>query len=301
MSQYQRALVLGLAVFCASSGFAMLSQTALAKECPGNPDALGVSRTVEIDTTGGPAFGLSQYKAHDFLAKGEVVLTFDDGPWPKNTAAVLDALAKHCTKATFFIIGQHAVWHPEILKQVAAGGHTIGSHTWSHANLARGKFKKGDAAKTEIEKGLSGVKVALGGKPSPFFRFPFLQDPKELLSYLGTRNMAIFSMDVDSFDFKIRRPKTLINSVMKKLKNKGKGILLMHDFQKVTATALPELLKQLKAGGFKIVHMVAKDKANSLAAYDKLATEELDPTMKSARPTKSVVRTITGDEVTKEE
>ena len=64
------------------------------------------------------------------------MLTFDDGPWPSNTRAVLDALAQHCTKATFFPIGKHALWHPEILKEVAAAGHTIGGHTWSHANLS---------------------------------------------------------------------------------------------------------------------------------------------------------------------
>src|SRR5262249_22935255 len=66
-----------------------------------NPNALGVARVVEIDTTGGPGFGFEHFKAHDFLREGEVVLTFDDGPWPKNTPAVLAALQAHCTKAIF--------------------------------------------------------------------------------------------------------------------------------------------------------------------------------------------------------
>ena len=105
--------------------------------CPGNPNALGISRVVEIDTTGGPGFGFEHFKDHDFLRANEVVLTFDDGPWPKNTPAVLEALAAHCLKATFFPIGEHAMWHPEILKQVAAAGHTIGTHTWSHADLTK--------------------------------------------------------------------------------------------------------------------------------------------------------------------
>ncbi|TMJ87533.1 MAG: polysaccharide deacetylase family protein, partial [Alphaproteobacteria bacterium] len=95
-----------------------------------NPNALGVSRVVEIDTTGGPGFGFEHFKAHDFLREGEVVLTFDDGPWPKNTPAVLAALAAHCTKAIFFPIGLHATYEPSILKQVAAAGHAVGSHTW---------------------------------------------------------------------------------------------------------------------------------------------------------------------------
>ena len=97
-----------------------------------NPDALGISRTVEIDTTGGPGFGADQFKAHDFLEPGEVVLTFDDGPWPGNTPAVLAALAAQCLKATFFPVGQHVSWHPDILRQVVARDHTIGSHSWSH-------------------------------------------------------------------------------------------------------------------------------------------------------------------------
>ena len=76
-----------------------------------NPNALGVARTVEVDTTGGPGFGFEQYKAYDFLLLNEVVLTFDDGPWPGNTGEVLEALAQHCVKATFFPIGKHALWH----------------------------------------------------------------------------------------------------------------------------------------------------------------------------------------------
>src|SRR3984893_5331088 len=164
--------------------------------CPANPNALGVARTVEVDTTGGPGFGFEQYKAHDFLVQKEVVLTFDDGPWPNTTRAVLDALAQHCVKATFFPIGKHALWHPEILKEVAAAGHSIGGHTWSHANLGKAK---GEKAIEEIEKGFSAVKLALGAPSSPFFRFPFLQDPKDLVAYLGSRNVAIFSHDLDSF------------------------------------------------------------------------------------------------------
>src|SRR4029079_2579064 len=118
-------------------------------DCPGNPNALGVARVVEIDTTGGPGFGFEHVKAHNFLRHNEVVLTFDDGPWPGNTPAVLGALAEHCVRATFFPVGKHAMWHPEILRDVAASGHTIGSHTWSHTVLAK---KSAAEAKDEIEK-----------------------------------------------------------------------------------------------------------------------------------------------------
>ncbi|MGE0627438.1 MAG: polysaccharide deacetylase family protein [Hyphomicrobiaceae bacterium] len=259
--------------------------------CPGNPNALGVSRTVEIDTTGGPGFGLEQYKAHDFLQPGEIVLTFDDGPWP-TTPQVLKALAHHCTKAIFFPIGKHATYHPEILKQVAAAGHTIGSHTWSHRNLGNRRVTL-EIAKEEIEKGFSAVKIALEGTaPAPFFRFPALQDPPEYLKYLGSRNIAVFSMDLDSFDFKIRSNKGVIKSVMSKLEKKGKGIVLMHDFQKHTAAALAELLDQMKAKGYKVVHMQAKSSVTTLAEYDAKAKAEFKAPPTDTRPTSMVVKTI---------
>ena len=89
------------------------AQAAPAPKCD-NPDAIGMSRTVEIDTTGAPGFGFEHFKNHDFLKNGEVVLTFDDGPWPGNTEKVLKTLADNCVKATFFPIGKHATWSPQI-------------------------------------------------------------------------------------------------------------------------------------------------------------------------------------------
>jgi peptidoglycan/xylan/chitin deacetylase (PgdA/CDA1 family) len=278
-----------IAVTCALALAGLLVAQEARADCPGNPNALGVSRTVEIDTTGGPGFGFEQYKVYDFLLMKEVVLTFDDGPWPNNTRAVLDALAHECTKATFFPIGKHALWHPEILKEVAQAGHTIGSHTWSHANL---KKVKDDKAKEEIEKGVSAIKLALGAPPAPFFRFPFLQDPPELVSYLGTRNIGIFSHDVDSFDFKIRKPEDVVKSVMTKIEKKGKGIILMHDFQLGTSKALPQLLAELKAKGYKVVHLKAKQPVVTLAEWDEAVKKEIKGPIATDRPTSSVVRTI---------
>ncbi|ABD08206.1 Polysaccharide deacetylase [Rhodopseudomonas palustris HaA2] len=253
-----------------------------------NPNALGISRTVEIDTTGGPGLGMSQYRDYDFLQPGEVALTFDDGPWPVNTPAVLAALAAECVKAVFFPIGKHASWHPAILKQVIAAGHTVGSHTWSHVNLAGKPFAE---AKTEIEKGISGVALAAGQPISPFFRFPQLRQTADLKAYLGERNVAAFSIDVDSEDFRIHKPDQLIAGTMAKLKKTGKGILLMHDFQKSTAEALPELLSQLKAGGYRIVFITAKDKIATLPEYD-AQVAPAQPTASNARPIASVIRTV---------
>ena len=257
-----------------------------------NANALGVARTVEIDTTGGPGFGFEHFKELDFLRDHEVVLTFDDGPWPNNTPAVLKALADECTTGIFFPIGKHSTYEPEILKKVYAAGHTIGAHTWSHANLNNKKLTE-QQKKDEIEKGFSAVKWALGGiSPSPFFRFPALQHPPEMVTYLGTRNIAIFSCDLDSFDFKASKPEKVIDTVMKKLTKLGKGIILMHDFQKHTAEALPTLLQQLKAGGYKVVAMRAKNPVSTLSEYDQELLKDVKLPTVSQRPVNSVVTTV---------
>jgi len=257
-----------------------------------NPNALGVARTVEIDTTGGPGFGFEHFKDLDFLRDHEVVLTFDDGPWTENTPSVLKTLAEECTTGIFFAIGKHATYYPEILKQVYAAGHTVGTHTWSHENLNNKKLND-DQRKEEIEKGISAVKWALGGTPpAPFFRFPALQHPPEMVTYLGQRNIAIFSCDLDSFDFKARNAKQVIDVTMRKLDKLGKGIILMHDFHKHTAEALPELLHQLKGKGFKVVAMRAKAPVQSLPQYDDLLLKEAKLPTVSQRPVSSVVTTV---------
>jgi peptidoglycan/xylan/chitin deacetylase (PgdA/CDA1 family) len=261
-----------------------------------NPNAMGVSRVVEIDTTGGPGFGSQHFKTFDFLRDHEVTLTFDDGPWPNNTPAVLKALADQCLRATFFPIGKHATYHPEILKQVIAAGHTVGNHTWSHQDLQAVLKKSGeDAAIEEIEKGASAVRLMAGAPTAPFFRFPDLRHPPEMLTYLGGRNIASFSTDIDSFDFKIRKPDELVRSLIGKLNKLGKGIILMHDFQKVTSIALPQILGELQKNGFKVVHMVPKDTLATLPQFDEAVLKENKlPTLSENKPTDSVVRTISG-------
>jgi peptidoglycan/xylan/chitin deacetylase (PgdA/CDA1 family) len=305
------ALAIAVAITVSAAGAAVWAQTAQAPstapaaaptpapapapapaKCD-NPNALGVERIVQIDTTGGPGFGFEHFKAYDFLRDKEVVLTFDDGPWPGNTPAVLKALADNCTKALFFPIGKHAGWHPEIMKQVAAAGHTVGSHTWSHKDLSKLSFEE---AKAEMEKGIAAVSIALGNKPvGPFFRFPALRHPPEMLKYVGERNLGVFSTDMDSFDFKMRKPEQVVSSVMKKLEKHGKGIILMHDFQRPTAEAVPELLKQLKAGGYKVVQVVGKTPTEPLPEYKEAVLKEMGGGLDTARPMSSVIQTIQGN------
>lgn len=259
-----------------------------------NPDALGLSKTLEIDTTGGPGFGLEQYKVHDFLQPKEVVLTFDDGPQVRTTKAILETLANHCTKATFFSIGKMALGMPEILRDVAAHGHTVGSHTWSHADLGKLSKKDPKLAIEEFEKGLSGVHRALGGNVAPFFRFPYLKDSKEMIEHLSQRNIAMWSMDADSFDFKFHKPDQIVKTVMTKLEAKGKGIILMHDIQPGTVAALPLLLKDLKDKGFKVVHVKAKAPATTLPEFDAMIEKDVKglPTAGNEKPTSSIVRAV---------
>jgi peptidoglycan/xylan/chitin deacetylase (PgdA/CDA1 family) len=259
-----------------------------------NPNALGLSRTVEIDTTGGPAFGTEHFKQYDFLREKEVVLTFDDGPWPDNTPMVLKALTDNCSKATFFEIGEHATWRPDLSKTLAEAGMTVGSHTWSHKDLAKNPYAKDiEQAKQEIEMGVSAVHMAVAGPIAPFFRFPDLQQPPDLIAYLGTRNIATFSTDIDSFDFKIRKPEEVIKSVLTKLAKNGKGIILMHDFQHATAESMPELFAQLHAAGYKLVHMVPKQPVTTLAKYDDMVrAQDKFSSSNNTRPESSVVKTI---------
>ena len=258
------------------------------------PGGMGLARIVEIDTTGGPGFGFEHFKQYDFLRDKEVVLTFDDGPWPGNTPAVLKALADECLKATFFEIGKHATWHPEITKQVIEAGMTVGTHTWSHKDLARNPYANDiEQAKTEIEMGISAVHMAAGGgKVAPFFRFPALQHPPQLLSYLAERNIGVFSTDINSRDFKLHKPEDVIKSVMSQLEKHGKGIILVHDFKHHTAEAIPELIRQLKAGGYKMVHMVPKGEVTTVPKYDEMLAHEDKLSSNNTRPESSVIRTI---------
>src|SRR6202166_2051108 len=288
----QTAATKGAAAPQAAPAPAPAAAAAPAKAPCANPNALGIARIVEIDTTGGPGLGFEHFKQLDFLRDHEVVLTFDDGPWLVNTLSVLKTLAEACTTGIFFWISKHATYYPEILKEVLAAGHTVGSHTWSHATLTNKKLTE-DQRKEEIEKGFSAVKWALGGvSPSPFFRFPALQHPPEIVTYLGSRKIAMFSCDLDSFDFKARNAQQVIAVSMKKLDKLGKGIILMHDFHKHTAEALPDLLQKLKASGYKVVKMIAKAPVETLPQYDDEVLKDAKLPTVSSRPVSSVVQTI---------
>lgn len=256
---------------------ALLSPAAQAADCA--RDGIGVSRIVEIDTAGGPLFGkLTRFaKEASFLGPKEVVLTFDDGPMPWITRSILDTLDAFCTKATFFEIGRMAIEYPQVVKEVLARGHSVGSHTWSHPLTLR--RLKPEAAKDEVERGFAAVSLAAGRPIAPFFRFPGLSDNAPLLSHLQSRGVATFTVDVVSNDSFIFDAGRLIKHALDQVERQQGGILLFHDIKSATAKALPIILGALKARGYKVVHMRAK------AGFEPLPelTAQLQPLLAKAQ------------------
>jgi peptidoglycan-N-acetylglucosamine deacetylase len=224
-------------------------------------DKLGVSRVVEVDTKGGPQFG-DQYPPQHLLEKGEVVLTFDDGPHPTYTKEILAALKAQCTKATFFNVGEMVKQYPDVAREVQAEGHTIGTHSWSHPNLGAMSLER---AKTQIESTIATENAILPNGVAPFFRFPYLSDPKRVREYLAGRDIAVFGIDVDSLDYRMHKPDKVVDNVLKGLIKTGGGIILFHDIHEVTAKALPTVLDELKRHGFHVVQLVPKSKVEVLA------------------------------------
>src|SRR5260221_11599788 len=163
----------------------VVGAAAQAAECP-RAGTLGTSRILKVDAATTPQVGLKSFPQTLPLGDHEVVLTFDDGPWPGTTPKVLAALAHECVLATFFMIGRTASGHPEMVRKIAGLGHTIGPHTFGHPNI---KYLKPDAAAAEIDKGIAAVEAALHGTATttpttPFFRFPYFESTPATLDLL---------------------------------------------------------------------------------------------------------------------
>jgi len=260
-----------------------------ASACPNAQRGIGVERVVEIEAAGAPIYGALTRQAREdsFLGPKEVVLTFDDGPMPWITKSILDTLDRFCTKATFFPVGRMAIAYPATLRDVLARGHTVGSHTWSHPkNLA---LLQSARAVDEIERGIAAVALAAGQPVAPFFRFPGLNDSVSLLAYLQQRGIATFTVDVVSNDSFVADAKALAKLTLERVEHLKGGIILFHDIKAATARALPAILTELKARGYKVVHMKAKEPAAPLAAYEKelgpaLAKSVIDDAKKGPLP-----------------
>lgn len=239
----------------ASAVLALASWPAGAATCAGNPDALGTARVLAVHPTLYPRVGRKHFPQTLPLARKEVVLTFDDGPSPATTEWVLESLSQECVKATFFLLGRNAAAHPAIARRIAARGHTIGTHTFSHPLLSH---MSQAAAEGEINRGIEAVEAAIQnpGGARPFFRFPGFASSPALLKRLEERGIVVFGADVWASDWNPMRPEDQLRLLMRRIDAAGGGIVLLHDTQPQTAKMLPGLLTALKRGGYSIVHVV---------------------------------------------
>lgn len=224
-----------------------------APQCAAEKSLAG--RELPIDLRGGPRFGALQFPESLPLQDKEVVLTFDDGPHPARTPAVLDILDRYCIKAVFFIVGRMALEQPETLREIARRGHVIGTHSFTHPrSLPRlGKAR----ANAEIEMGFAAVSHALGGPVAPLFRFPGLNHSAALLSYLAERNISAWSVDVVSGDTEVRGARNMPRRLFSRLEKRGRGIILFHDTKRATAGSLASILDRLKAEGYSVPRIAA--------------------------------------------
>ena len=234
-----------------------MAQTALAADCPGNPNALGTSRTLVVDPREHPRIGTMQYPETLPLADHEVVLTFDDGPLPKYSNQILAILASQCIKATFFTIGSQANANPEGVRKLIAAGHTVGTHSQHHP-LTFNKMSL-EKARQEIDDGIASTLAALNGdksKLAPFFRIPGLLRAAIPEGYLASLGIQVWSADFPADDWRHVSPQRVYDLAIQRIEAKGKGILLLHDIQPRTVAALPRILNTLKERGYRIVHVV---------------------------------------------
>lgn len=229
-----------------------------AEACPGHPDALGTSRVLTIAPAEFQLLGTIDYKQTLPLKDHEVVLTFDDGPIPPYTNSVLDTLAANCVKATYFLVGEMAQERPYLVRRIYNEGHSIGTHSQRHPfafqRLSMQRVER------EVDGGIASVTTALGDAKalSPFFRIPGFGRTNAIDHYLENKGLITWSADIDTDDWwRGTTPSALIQRAMRRLNAKGRGIILLHDIHPSTALALPMLLKELKAGGYHVVHVVA--------------------------------------------
>jgi peptidoglycan/xylan/chitin deacetylase (PgdA/CDA1 family) len=231
---------------------------ALAGSCPGNPNAIGTSRTITVEPSGFPRIGSMQYRTTLPLNDHEVVITFDDGPVPAYSNRILETLASECVKVTYFLVGRMAAAYPETVRRIYNAGHTIGTHSENHPltfnQMAMPRIER------EVGDGIASVQAALGDlrAVAPFFRIPGLLRSPQVESYLASKSLAVWSADEVADDwYKGVTAQQIVRNAMSRIEAKDhRGVLLLHDIHPATAMALPTLLKELKAKGYKIVQAI---------------------------------------------
>jgi peptidoglycan/xylan/chitin deacetylase (PgdA/CDA1 family) len=244
--------------FFLALALALAPVVATAASCPGNPGALGTDRTIEVDAKSTPRIGRKQFPSTLPLHARELVLTFDDGPWPGTTPRVLDALKSECVRATFFLLGRNAAAHPQLARRALAEGHSVGHHSYSHPLLDRMAVARAEA---EIDRGIAADELALYGErrttpTTPFFRFPGFASNRALLDRMSERGVVVFGADVWASDWIRMTSEQELHLVLSRIEQVGRGIVLFHDTKAQTAQMLPAFLHELKRRGFSIVHVI---------------------------------------------
>lgn len=177
-----------------------------------------------------------------------IALTFDDGPHATLTPKLLDLLAAHHMKATFFVVGQNAADHPDILRRAIREGHEIANHSWSHPNF--GKMSD-EAVRRELQKTDDAIAAAIGKRPT-LLRPPYgsitAHQKRWIHDEFGYR---IIIWDVDPLDWKRPGPSVVCNRILKE--THAGSIVLAHDIHPPTIEAMPATFDQLDRKGFKSV------------------------------------------------
>jgi peptidoglycan/xylan/chitin deacetylase (PgdA/CDA1 family) len=177
-----------------------------------------------------------------------IALTFDDGPNATLTPKLLDLLAARHLKATFFVVGQNAADHPDILKRAVREGHEIANHSWSHPNL--GKMSD-EAVRRELQKTDDAISAAIGKRPT-LMRPPYgsitAHQKRWIHDEFGYR---IIIWDVDPLDWKRPGPAVVTSRILKE--THAGSIVLAHDIHPPTIEAMPATFDQLQKKGFKSV------------------------------------------------
>ena len=175
-------------------------------------------------------------------------MTFDDGPSEKLTPELLDLLAQHHIHATFFVIGENVVRHPEILQRALREGHEIGSHSWSHPAFAKMADTK---VRAELQKTDDAIKEAIGQRPT-LLRPPYGSITARQKQWINEEfGYRIILWDVDPLDWKRPGPDVVASRILKQ--TRPGSIILSHDIHPGTIKAMPETFTQLEAKGFKFV------------------------------------------------
>jgi peptidoglycan-N-acetylglucosamine deacetylase len=177
-----------------------------------------------------------------------IAMTFDDGPSATLTPKLLDLLAAHHIKATFFVIGENVAEHPEIVARAAREGHEIGNHSWSHPNF--GKMSD-ESVRRQLQQTDDAIKNATGKRPT-LLRPPYGSITARQKRWIHDEfGYDIILWDVDPNDWKRPGPAVVRARILKE--TQPGSIVLSHDIHPGTIEAMPSTFDALETKGFKFV------------------------------------------------